>query len=320
MAHRSLVTGGAGFIGSHVADALVKRGDRVCVLDDFSTGLLSNLNDVRRDIEIVRATICDRGTIRKAMKKVDYVFHLAANRAVVRSVEDPCDTNDVNVTGTLNVLVAARDAGVRRVIFSSSAAVYGDAKKFPSSEKDPLIPASPYAVSKLVGEHYCQLFTKLYGLETVSLRYFNIFGPRQNPESKYSMVIPMFIYSLVSNKRPEVHWDGRQSRDFIYVDDVVHGNLLARSVGRASGEIFNIGSGEECSVLNLLAGLKKILKKPSITPRFAPKREGDVRRTFADIIKAKRILGFKVQIRFHEGLEKTVDWFLASGTLRKVVL
>lgn len=307
-----MVTGGAGFIGSHVVEALLAKGDRVRVLDDFSTGFRANLDAVRDDIEIMRGTICDLNTVRKAMKGIDYVFHLAANRAVLRSVENPRHTNDVNITGTLNILIAARDAKIRRVVFSSSSSVYGDTEKFPSDEKDQPLPASPYAVSKLVGEYYCQLFSKLYDLETVSLRYFNVFGPRQNPESRYSAVIPIFIESLVFNHRPEVHWDGCQSRDFSYVDNVAHANLIARSHKRASGEVFNISTQEELSVLEVLDELKRILKKPSIQPRFAPKRPGDVRRTFASVQKATKELGFKTQTRFEEGLEKTVEWFLKS--------
>ena len=315
--YRSLVTGGAGFIGSHVVETLVKSGDRVRVLDDFSTGFRTNLDGVRDDVEVIRGTICNPDIVRKAIKGMDYVFHLAANRAVLHSVENPRHTNDVNITGMLNILIAARDEDVRRVIFSSSSSIYGDTKKFPSAENDRPAPASPYAVSKLVGEYYCQLFSQLYDLATVSLRYFNVFGPRQNPESRYSAVIPIFIECLISNQRPEVHWDGRQSRDFSYVDNVAHANLRARSIKQVSGDVFNISTQEERSVLEILDELKHILKKPLIKPRFAPKRAGDVRRTYANIRKAKQVLGFQVQTRFKEGLEKTAEWFQQCRSMKK---
>ena len=247
------------------------------------------------------------------MKGVDYVFHVAANRAVLRSVDDPDETNSVNVNGTLNVLLAARDAKVKRVIYSASSSAYGDTDRFPLSETEFPRPESPYAAQKLMGEYYCKIFSRLYGLETVSLRYFNVFGPRQNPESKYSAVIPIFIAELLRGRSPEIHWDGRQSRDFSYVDNVVYGNLCAMKAPKTvSGEVFNIACHEEFSVLDIFNELKKILQKQHIQPKLYPKRAGDVRRTFADIRKAKRLLKFKVQTRFREGLRETVRWFLES--------
>lgn len=305
-----LVTGGAGFIGSHLVEALVASGRRVRVLDNLTTGLLGNLEGVKKQVELLEGDLRKENDVHRAVKGADYVFHVAANRAVLRSVDQPLETNAVNVMGTLQLLVAARDARVKRFIFSSSSSVYGNTKKFPSREDDLPGPESPYAASKIMGEYYCRIFSRLYGLETVSLRYFNVFGPRQNPESRYSAVIPLFIKCLREGKRPEVHWDGRQSRDFSYVDNVVHGNLLAMKKSGVSGEVFNIACHEEYNLLDILKQLQKILNVSRITPLFKPKRAGDVRRTFADIRKAQKRLDFRVQTRFPEGLEKTVEWFL----------
>ncbi len=313
---RCLVTGGAGFIGSHLVDALIKKGYAVRVLDNLSTGKLGNLQGVRGKIEWMKGDIRRAADCRKAMRGVRYVFHFAANRAVLRSVDDPQDTNAVNVTGTLNILLAARDAKVKRVISTSSSSVYGDAKTYPLKETEKPRPQSPYAASKVMGEYYCYLFWHLYGLETVSLRYFNVFGPRQNPESVYSAVIPIFIECLVKRRSPEIHWDGRQSRDFTYVDNIVYGNLLAMKAKHAAGEVFNIACQEEYSVLDIFNGLKKITGIKNVKPIFKPKRAGDVRRTFADISKARKVLGFKAKTRFYEGLEKTVAWFLKDRKSR----
>lgn len=267
---------------------------------------------MKGDLEFQRGDLRREAVVRQAVKGVDYVLHIAANRAVLRSVDNPLETNEVNVTGTLRLLLAARDAKVKRLVFSSSSSVYGDTRKFPCQEKDTPRPQSPYAASKVVGEYYCQQFTALYGLSTVSLRYFNVFGPRQNPESKYSAVIPIFIDCLLKRKSPEIHWDGRQSRDFSYVDNVVHGNLLAMHRKGVDGQVFNIACHEEYSVLQIFRCLQRILGIHDVKPHFAPKRPGDVRRTYADITKAKRLLGFQVQTRFFQGLEKTVAWFLSE--------
>lgn len=311
-----LVTGGAGFIGSNLAESLLADGYRVRVFDNLSTGKKEYLASVASRIECVEGDLRNESEVRKAVGGVDYVFHVAANRAVLRSVDNPMETNEVNVKGTLHVLLAARDAKVKRVIFSSSSSVYGATQKFPSQETDPPNPISPYAASKIMGEYYGKIFTALYGLDTVSLRYFNVFGPRQNPESKYSTVIPVFIDCLLKNQSPEVHWDGKQSRDFTYVDNVVLGNKLAMKAKRARGEVFNIACHNEYSVLDIFNALKRILKRPSVQPHFAPKRAGDVRRTFADIRKAKRLLGYRVVVPLERGLRKTVEWFLISGLLR----
>ena len=314
---KCLVTGGAGFIGSHIVDALVAQGDQVRIFDNLSTGKLENLAQSKSKFEFIEGDLRDKETLRKAFEGVDCVFHVAALRAVLRSVDDPAETNDVNVTGILNVLLAARDAGAKRVVFSSSSSVYGNTEKFPCQETDIPRPQSPYAASKIMGEYYCQIFTKLYGLETVSLRYFNVFGPRQNPESVYSAVIPIFIDCLLKGVSPEIHWDGKQSRDFSYVDNVVKGNLLAAKADGVSGEVLNIACHEEYSVLDIFKGLKEILRINGIEPTFKPKRAGDVRRTFADISKAEKLLGFQVQTRFQPGLAKTVKWFLESEMFQR---
>lgn len=310
-----LVTGGAGFIGSNLADELLRQGHKVRVFDNLSTGSRGNL--AHSKAEFVRGDIRNLVRVRQAVKGMDGVFHLAANRAVLRSVDNPVETDDVNVRGTLHVLVAARDAGVRRVVYSSSSSVYGESTAPVLRETDTPNPVSPYAASKIMGEYYGRIFSKLYGLETVSLRYFNVFGPRQNPESKYSAVIPIFIEALLKGRSPEIHWDGKQSRDFSYVDNVVEGNICAMKAPAraASGEVYNIACHEEFSVLDIFDELKKILKKPGIKPVFRPKRAGDVRRTFADISKAKKMIGFKVQTRFAPGLKKTVEWFLKKRIL-----
>ena len=312
-----LVTGGAGFIGSHLVEGLLDKGYSVRVLDNLSTGKLSNLKGMKGSLQFQKGDLRKMDDLKKTVKGVKYVFHFGANRAVLRSVDDPLETNEVNVTGTLKLLIAARNAGVKRLVFSSSSSVYGNTSKFPSKETDIPAPESPYAASKIMGEYYCKQFTDLYGMETVSLRYFNVFGPRQNPESKYSAVIPIFIEHLLKGKSPEIHWDGKQSRDFSYVDNVVEGNLKAMTAPGAAGKVFNIACHEEYSVLDIFHGIAKILKIKNIKPVFLPKRAGDVRRTYADITKSKKILKFKTQTLFYEGLEKTVAWFLAPAPMRR---
>ena len=316
-----LVTGGAGFIGSNIVDELIRRKHKVSILDNLETGFLENIKPHGSRAEFFKGDICSLKDCRKAVKGIDYIFHVAANRAVSRSVDDPGKTNEVNVTGTLNILIAARDAKIKRVIYSASSSAYGENNRPVFRENDLPRPESPYAAQKLMGEQYCRIFYRLYGLETISLRYFNVFGPRQNPESKYSAVIPIFIEQLLKSKSPEIHWDGRQSRDFSYVDNVVHGNLCAMTAknknGKVLGEVFNIACHEEFSVLDIFNELRKILNKKHIRPIFRSKRAGDVRRTFADISKAKKYLNFKVQTRFKPGLRKTVDWFLKSKALER---
>ncbi len=308
-----LVTGGAGFIGSNLVDGLLSQGHRVKVLDDLSTGKRENLEHLRSKIEFLRGDIRNDADIRKAVRGVSYVFHLAAIASVPQSVAQPLDTNTVNVTGTLKLLEASRKAGVKRLIFTSSSSVYGETHKFPSSEEDLPRPESPYAASKIMGEYYCRNYSELYGLETVALRYFNVYGPRQNPKSRYANVIPIFLRCVLDGTPPEVHWDGKQSRDFVHVDDVVAANLLAMKKSGVSGEAFNIGSHSEASVLDCLHGILKILDLKKVKVVHKPKREGDVRRTFADVTKARRLLGYRPGVPFKEGLRRTVHWFLKNA-------
>ncbi|MBN1526881.1 MAG: SDR family oxidoreductase [Candidatus Omnitrophica bacterium] len=307
MAHY-LVTGGAGFIGSNIVEELVKRGEKVRVIDSFITGKRENLAPFTGKIELVEGDIRDRPALDKALAGVDFVLHQAALRSVPKSVDDPFLTNDINVFGTLNLLVAARDHKVKRVVYASSSSAYGDVQKFPQRESDTTQPISPYGVAKLAAEHYCYVFSKTFGLETVSLRYFNVFGPRQNPESKYSAVIPAFLFEMMKGRSPIIEWDGKQSRDFTFVANVVEANLNACVLPGISGEMFNVACGTTTSVLDIVRSLNKILGT-AIKPEFAPKRPGDVRKTYADITRMKRGLKMKKIVQFEEGLRATVDWF-----------
>ena len=306
---RALVTGGAGFIGSNLVDALVAAGHDVAVLDDISTGFAENL---RGDVPLFRGDVADEGLVNKAMQGVDVVFHQAAHRAVARSVEHPLTTDTANTHGTLTVLKAALDNGARRVVYASSSSVYGGAKEMPTPESAPLLPRSPYAVTKLNGEHYARVFAELYGLETVALRYFNVYGPRQRPDSAYAAVIPLFIDALRTGQPPEIHGDGKQSRDFSYIDDVVSANMLAGTAPAeaCSGKAYNIAGGGAYSLLDLLELLGKILDV-TYEPRHTDPRVGDVRHSLADISAAERDLGHVPAVDFEEGLRRTVEWFSA---------
>jgi len=305
-----LVTGGAGFIGSHIAERLARDGDKVRVLDDLSSGKEANLQSFADQIELIRGDIRDATLVKRAMKDVEVVFHEAALGSVPRSVADPLTTHEVNITGTLNVLLAARDAGVRRVVYASSSSVYGETPELPKHEKMAPHPLSPYALSKLSGEHYAKVFKQVYGFEVVSLRYFNIFGPRQDPESQYAAVIPRFITALLSETSPVVYGDGLQSRDFTYVENVVNANLLAAQAEGVEGEAFNVACGGRYTLLELLAKLKEII--PSRTgPIHEAARAGDVRDSQASIEAAERELGYRVSVDFDEGLRRTVNWYAA---------
>ncbi|MFN8104438.1 MAG: SDR family oxidoreductase [Acidimicrobiia bacterium] len=304
---KALVTGGAGFIGSNLVDALVARGDEVRVLDDISTGFRENVPDAA---EFVEGDIRDPDAVDRAVQGCEVIFHEAAHRAVFRSVEHPLATDEANTRGTLHVLDSARNAGVRRVVIASSSSVYGGADITPTPESAPLRPRSPYAVSKLAAEQYTRVFAGLYDIETVALRYFNVFGPRQRPDSQYAAVIPLFIDALRNGRPPTVHGDGKQSRDFTYIDDTVAANLVAADAPaeRASGGIYNVACGRQYSLLDLLAVLSRIIGV-EIEPEFTDSRPGDVRNTCADISAARRDLGYEPRVSFEEGLERTVAWF-----------
>lgn len=305
---RYLVTGGAGFIGSNTVDELVRRGQEVVVLDDLSTGRAANLSQAQSKIELIQSSVTDLDAVRKACRGADRVIHLAAQTSVPRSVKDPIETNVVNVTGTLNVLVAARDAGVKRVVFASSCAVYGQTADLPIRESAALAPVSPYGISKQVGEVYGRVFQDLYGLEFVALRYFNVFGPRQDPGSPYSGVLSIFNEVLLDGKQPTVYGDGEQTRDFVYVSNVVEANLLAAESARAPGHAFNIGTGIRSTLNQTLALLGKITGRPAAA-KYAPAREGDIRDSQADISLAYDVLSYRPQVTFDEGLRKTWGWF-----------
>lgn len=304
-----LITGGAGFIGSNIAEHLVGQGKSVRIFDNFSSGKRENLAAIEDKIEIIESDLRVFDAVKHAMDGVRYVLQIGAMPSVPRSVEDPHTTNQVNITGTLNVLIAARDAGVKRVVFSSSSSVYGDTPTLPKGEDMTPSPRSPYAVQKLAGEHYCHIFRHLYGLETVSLRYFNVFGPRQDPQSQYAAVIPRFIIAILKNEPPTIYGDGKQTRDFSHVENVVDANLAACVAPQeALGETFNIACGGRISLLELVDTINAITGK-KIEPRFEPPRPGDIRDSQADIIKAKKLLHWTPRIDFRKGIEKAVAWY-----------
>jgi UDP-glucose 4-epimerase len=310
VARTFLVTGGAGFIGSHVAEALVRRGDRVRVLDNFCTGKRENLTAAGA-VDLVEGDLRDVDAVTRAVRGVEGVFHQAALRSVPRSVDDPTSTNDVNVCGTLNLLMACREAGVRRVVYASSSSAYGDDPTLPKVETLPANPISPYAVAKLAAEHYCRTFARLYGLETVSLRYFNVFGPRQDPDSKYSAVIPRFLEQGLRREPLEVHGDGLQSRDFTYIDNVVLGNLLAMDAPGpgVSGEVFNLACGSQHTLLAIADAIGAFLGR-TLARQHVASRPGDVRHTKADIEKIRRLLGYEPVVDFDEGMRRTCVYFV----------
>ena len=302
-----LVTGGAGFIGSHVVKRLAAAGETVRVLDNFSTGRLENIVSVVDDIELIEGDLRSYHAVLAAVAGVDYVLHLAALPSVPRSVKDPITSADVNIMGTLNVLHAANSMGVKRVVIASSSSVYGSNPALPKREDMCPHPLSPYAVSKLSTEQFCQTFGHVYGMETVALRYFNVFGPGQNPQSQYAAVIPKFIDSLLHDEQLTVHGDGTQSRDFTYVDNVVQANLLACTAADASGGVYNIACGERHSLNELIGELEALVGK-SARIEYAPTRAGDVAHSLADIALARSQLGYEPSVSFSEGLRRTIDW------------
>ena len=314
---RYLVTGGAGFIGSNTVDELVRRGHGVVVLDDLSSGKEDNLAEVRSKITFMKGSITDIEVVQKAMLQADYVIHLAARTSVPRSVKDPVDTNRINVDGTLNVLVAARDNKVKRVVFAASSSAYGDTPTLPKSEDMQPVPISPYGVSKYVGELYAQTFGRCYGLENVCLRYFNIFGPRQDPDSPYSGVLSRFSTAFLDSTPPVVFGDGEQTRDFTYVENAVQANILACEAPSASGRTFNVGTGQAVSLNQVLQMLQRIAGK-KLETKYEPAREGDIRDSLADIRLAKQFLSYEPTVLFEEGLERTFTWYQAHHTAKGV--
>jgi UDP-glucose 4-epimerase len=308
-----LVTGGAGFIGSHIVEALVNEGESVRVFDNLSGGKLENVASVADRIEFMKEDLRDANAVGRAVRGVDYILHQAALHSVPRSIEDPVPNNDVNITGTLHLLMAAHQAGVKRVVYASSSSVYGGSLDDVQSETQLPTPLSPYAVSKMADEHYGSVFTRTYGLETVGLRYFNVFGPRQDPASEYAAVIPRFILAALKDEPLEVHGDGLQSRDFTYVDNVVEFNLLATTAPDLAGHVFNVGCGESFQILQIKSYLERILGK-ELKAYHTPPRKGDARYTRADMSKARQVLGYEPKIQFEEGLRRTVEFFRKSIT------
>ncbi|HYT66178.1 MAG TPA: SDR family oxidoreductase [Vicinamibacterales bacterium] len=302
-----LVTGGAGFIGSHISEELVRRGHAVRVADSLITGKRSNLAHLQR-IEFLEGDLADEAFAKRAVEGMEYVLHQAAIPSVPRSVNDPLTTNRANVDATLNVLVASRDAGVKRLVFAGSSSAYGNTPTLPKREDMPSNPLSPYALQKVIGEQYMQMFTRLYGLETVSIRYFNVFGPRQDPSSPYSGVISVFATALIENRSPKIHGDGEQTRDFTYVANVVDGVLRACDAEGASGEVINVATGGRISLNELFRTMRELIGATA-DPTYLEARPGDVRDSQADIAKAKRILGYTPKVSFEEGLRQTVAWY-----------
>lgn len=309
-----LVTGGAGFIGSHLCEALVARGERVRVVDNLSTGKRSNLAHFGDVVEFIEGDLADIDVARRAVEGCEFVLHQAAIPSVPRSVKDPITSNRANIDATLNVAVAARDAGIRRIVYAGSSSAYGNTPTLPKHEDMPTAPLSPYALQKLVGEQYLRLFTKLYGLETVTIRYFNVFGPRQDPSSPYSGVISLFVSALVDGRRPTIYGDGEHTRDFTFVANVVDGVLRACTASGASGEVINVATGGRVS-LNQLFSTIRDLTDARVEPIYASPREGDVKDSQADISKAERLLGYKPIVSFEEGLRRTLEWYKAGSGL-----
>ena len=313
----ALVTGGAGFIGSHIARSLIEQGARVRIIDNLSTGYEANLNEIGGSLDFINASIADPNALKSALQDVELIFHEAAIPSVPKSVAQPRETHEASVNGTFSLLLAARDAKVRRLVYAASSSVYGDQRESPKHESMRPDPLSPYAVAKLVGEYYCQVFTRTYGLETVCLRYFNVFGPRQDPSSPYSGVISRFIRALESGEPPVIYGDGEQTRDFTYVANAVEANLRAAQAAGASGRVFNIANGQSVSINEVLEVLKRLTGRTDVSAEYADPRVGDVRDSLADLGAARSVLEYSPQIGLEEGLQLTLDWWKTSRFSRK---
>ncbi len=307
-----LVTGGAGFIGSNLADELIRQGSRVRIIDNLSTGFRENLDEISGDFEFIEGDLNDSDLLAKALQDIEIVFHQAALPSVPRSVADPVETHNACVNATFNLLVKSRDAGVRRVIYAASSSAYGDQPTLPKVETMRPEPLSPYAAAKLMGEHYCSVFTRVYGLETIALRYFNVFGPRQNPASHYSGVISRFIDALMKGGRPVIYGDGEQSRDFTYISNVVNANIRAAQTNEGLGQVMNAANGERISLNELLSVLKEITGRSDAVADFQPERKGDVKHSQADNALAVKCIGYEKIVGLEEGLSRTIDWWKSS--------
>jgi len=307
-----LVTGGAGFIGSHIASALIHKGARVRIIDDLSTGHRENVAEIGGDVDFVHASLTDSKALSRALRDVEVVFHEAAIPSVPRSVAKPTETHEASVNATFSLLLAARDQRIRRLVYAASSSAYGDQSELPKREDLRPDPLSPYAVAKLVGEYYCQVFSRVYGLETVSLRYFNVFGPRQDPGSQYSGVISRFMDALLNGEQPIIYGDGEQSRDFTYISNVVDANLRAAESGSAVGQVINIANGERVTINQVFEKVKKLTGRTDVQPEYAPARTGDVRDSLADLTLARSLLGYSPKIDLEEGLRLTLDWWKTS--------
>lgn len=311
MARTFLITGGAGFIGSSIARALLSRGDQVRIFDNLSSGKRSNVDDIAGQVEFIEASVLDSKALVAAMTGVDTVYHEAAIPSVPRSVAEPVPSHEANATGTLNVLEAARAAKVRRVVYAGSSSAYGETPTLPKIETMPCSVLSPYAASKLAGEQYCQVWSNCYGLQTVVLRYFNVFGPRQDPQSQYAAVVPKFVTAALRNEAPVIYGDGLQSRDFCFIDNVIEANLKAADAPEASGHVFNVACGEATTLLQVVESVGTILGKPLVA-RHEPPRAGDIKHSLADIEKAKKLLGYTASVSFQDGLRRTIEWYRAQ--------
>ncbi len=307
----NLVTGGAGFIGSHIVYALLNKGEKVRIIDDFSTGKKENISSFEKDIEVFEGSILDYDLLLKVTRGVDVIYHQGAVTSVPKSIKNPVLSNEVNVGGTVKLLKAAVKNNVHRIIYAASSSAYGNTMILPKREDMNANPLSPYAISKYAGELYCKIFHDIYGIETISLRYFNVFGPKQDPHSEYSAVIPKFIHSILQSERPIIYGDGSQSRDFTYIDNVVSANLLAAKAANISGEVINVGTGNRINLNQLVSSINSILDKQMV-PIHANERIGDVKDSLADITKAKQLIGYEPSISFKEGLKRTIHWFERS--------